>query len=136
MTSPPLDVRLRAAALVLVLAATLSGCASPRSQVATEARTKLVGMPADDFLICMGPPAAKTREGAIDFWIYKSSARVNSAATAIGSTRTSTTAVSECTASVALRAGKVAAINYTGDVHELGDQYGTCYEIVASCMGR
>ncbi len=123
-------------AALTILAAALGGCATNRSRIAVEARTRLVGMPVDDFLVCMGPPAAKRRESAIDFLIYKSSARVNSTSLAGNVTRSSTTVVSDCTANVAVRDGKVASISYTGDVHELGDEYGLCYEIVAGCMGR
>jgi len=123
-------------AAVTILAAALAGCTTNRSRVATEARTRLVGMPVDDFLACMGPPVAKGRESGIEFLIYKSSSRVNSTSLAGNVTRSSTTVVSDCTANVAVRAGKVAFINYTGDVHEVGDEYGLCYEIVAGCMGK
>ncbi len=124
------------AVLAAIAAAALAGCTTPWSEVATAARTKLVGMPADDLLLCMGPPLAKTREGTTDFWIYKSSAEVNSSATSTAVSRTSTTGVTECTANVALRAGKVAGITYSGQVHDPTNRYGPCYEIVAACMGR
>lgn len=124
------------AAMTSIALVTLAGCSSGRSRAAIEARTRFVGMPVDEFLICMGPPVAKTRESGIDFLIYKSAARVTNTSAPSGLGRMSSTVVSECTANVAVRAGKVAAITYTGDVHEMGDEYGPCYEIVASCLKK
>lgn len=111
-------------ALLLVAA---GGCTSPKSEAAIEARTRLAGMPVDDFLLCMGPPAAKRKEGGIDFLIYHSTSAIT--------TRPTKTKISACTANVPIRDGKVAAINYVGDTGDRGSPYENCFEIVANCMG-
>ncbi len=121
-------------AIALLLAA-VGGCTSPNSEAAVEARTKLVGMPVDDFLLCMGPPAARKKEGGIDFLIYKSTSAISTSASRGYTSRSSKTKVSACTANVAIRDGKVLSINYVGDTGDEAGPYENCFEIVANCMG-
>jgi len=116
--------RLSVVALLLVAA---GGCTSPKSEAAVEARTRLAGMPVEDFLLCMGPPAAKKKEGGIDFLIYHSTTAIT--------TRPTKTKISACTANVPIRDGKVVSINYVGDTGTRVGPYENCFEIVANCMG-
>ncbi len=117
-------MHLSVVALLLVAA---GGCTSPKSEAAVEARTRLAGMPVEDFLLCMGPPATKKKESGIDFLIYHSTTAIT--------TRPTKTKISACTANVAIRNGKVAAINYVGDTGDRAGPYENCFEIVANCMG-
>jgi outer membrane protein assembly factor BamE (lipoprotein component of BamABCDE complex) len=62
-----------AAVIALAIAAGgLTGCAIERAQVAQDAQTKMVGLTKEQVLSCMGVPAAKAAEGAMEVWSYNS----------------------------------------------------------------
>jgi hypothetical protein len=58
--------------LILAAAFLLTGCVFQRSEDATRALQKMVGMKKEQVLACMGPPAKKAHEGETDVWNYHS----------------------------------------------------------------
>jgi hypothetical protein len=54
--------------IALALCGALGGCAFQRAEIAQDARAQMVGMPKEQVLACMGPPANKAAEGATEVW--------------------------------------------------------------------
>lgn len=59
-------------AIVATLVLVLGGCAVQRSEIASEAQQKMVGMNTGKVLACMGIPAAKDAQGPTEVWTYNS----------------------------------------------------------------
>ena len=122
-----------------LIALILSGCSVQRAVVAQDARQKMVGMPKEQVLACMGPPSNRAAEGATEVWSYASGdGTVTSFGSGSSQTQTSVsgqrfgggfsadaqsnttgfgTAVSRrrfCTINVVMTEGRVAQLNYSG----------------------
>jgi hypothetical protein len=117
--------------VVLFLAISCAGCAIQRAAVANDAQEKMLGLSKEQILACMGPPAAKAKEGRTEVWSYNSGNGYVSGSTfgtstaalsggpgyATGSVVGSGFGVSErrfCTVNVTMVDGRVGRINYLG----------------------
>ncbi len=125
----------------------LSGCALQRSQQAQDAKQQMLGMSKEAVLVCMGPPAQKTTEGATELWTYPSgNGQVDSSAMVSGSQgfafATGSASRRYCMVNIAFQGGKVSQINYTGATGSAGtglltSQIGTdeqCAFAIRACV--
>ncbi len=102
------------------------GCALQRSQQAQDAKLQMVGMTKEAVLVCMGPPAGKTAEGATELWTYPSgNGQVDSSAMVSGGQgfgfATGSASRRYCVVNIAFQGGKVSQINYTGATGSAGN---------------
>lgn len=113
---------------------TITGCAAERAIVASDAKSKMVGLSKEQVLACMGIPASKAMEGGTEVWGYNSGGATQSvgvttasgSATAMGTGRMVTASGSStgigfgstqelyCVVSVVMVGGKVSQVNYSG----------------------
>jgi len=101
--------------VALGAALALGGCAFQRAQVAQEAAGSMIGMPKEQVLACMGPPANRATEGKTEVCAYNSGNGMTVASASYG--RYGGTAVSSslyCNVNIVMTAGQVSAVNYTG----------------------
>jgi hypothetical protein len=91
---------------IVALGAALSGCAIQRAQIAQDAQSNMIGMPKEQVLACMGPPANKATEGKTEVWAYSTSPTIN-LDRGSGATRF-------CNINVTMNGGNVSAVNYQG----------------------
>lgn len=123
------------------------GCAMQRSQQAQDAKQQMLGMSKEAVLVCMGPPAQKTAEGATELWTYQSgNGQVDSSAMVSGGQGFGFGSASSsrryCVVNVAFQGGKVSQINYTGATGSAGNglltsQIGTdeqCAFAIRACV--
>ena len=61
----------RSAAVLLLAAAGLAGCADPGADLALAAQSALVGMPKATLLSCAGAPLRQATSGGLDFLTYQ-----------------------------------------------------------------
>jgi hypothetical protein len=131
----------RGAVIALVL---LSSCARmQRAQVATEAKSAMIGMPKERVLACMGAPAHQAAAGETEVWSYPSGGDTYSFGTASGSTNMSgDTTISGatqslhryCMVNVVMMGGKVSDVNYTGRTGGWASQGEQCAFAVQNCV--
>lgn len=130
-------------AQVIVFSLLLSGCAFQRAKVATEAKTKMVGLSKEQLLACMGPPAGRMVEGATEVWSYQSGdgTVVSSTSANVSAVRGvgvfgSAAGVSSrrfCQVNIAISAGQVSQVSYqgpTGGILTVDEQ---CAFVVHNC---
>jgi hypothetical protein len=118
----------------IALATLLSGCASAANQhaiqVATSAKSSMIGMTREQVLACAGIPQNKATEEHTEVWQYAgdginvgfSSGGGTATATGFGNTAniysdTSSVGISRrrsCQVSIVMEEGKVAAVNFNG----------------------
>ncbi|MGX4804865.1 hypothetical protein [Bradyrhizobium guangdongense] len=110
---------------VVALAATLAGCAIQRAEIAQDARAKMVGMPKEQVLACMGVPVSKASEGATEVWTYNSS----NGAVALNPARF-------CRVNVVMSGGQVSAVNYLGQTGGLLTSGEQCAYAVDACVKK
>jgi hypothetical protein len=126
---------------VVVLSAALAGCAIQRAQVAQTAREKMVGLPKERVLACMGVPAAKAAEGKTEVWTYNSgdgSTYTSGSVSSSGGFGTFAGASSSrfCTINIVMNDGLVNAVNYTGPTGGLITAGEQCAFAVENCVGN
>ena len=93
----------------------LTGCALQRAQVASDAQTHMVGMSKEGVLACMGPPANKAAEGAVEVWSYPSGNGHTDVSMSGGRTWAAGTSSQRfCTVNVTMAGGQVSRVNFVG----------------------
>jgi outer membrane protein assembly factor BamE (lipoprotein component of BamABCDE complex) len=120
---------------IVALCATVGGCAFQRAEIAQDARAQMVGMPKEQVLACMGPPANKAAEGTTEVWGYTSGNGMTVTDASYG--RFGGTAVSSsrfCNVNIVFSGGQVSAINYTGPTGGLLTAGEQCAYAVNSCV--
>ncbi len=120
---------------IVALCAALGGCAFQRAEIAQDARAQMVGMPKEQVLACMGPPATKAAEGTTEVWGYSSGNGMTVTDASYG--RFGGTAVSSsrfCTVNIVFSGGQVSAVNYTGPTGGLLTAGEQCAYAVNSCV--
>lgn len=114
-----MDHRFFRVLVLSLMAASLSACAFERAETAAQAKRRMLGMPMEQVLACMGPPRQKSVLNNTEVWIFGS-----------GNGRTSTQAYTHrergdafglaereksfCTVNVVMRSGVVSAVHYNG----------------------
>jgi hypothetical protein len=129
-----------------VCIAVLCGCASiQRSQLAQDAKQRLVGMRDEQVLACMGPPHNRSAIGATEVWQYQSGNghvdvnRVASVSGSYGMATGSSSAVASqrlCTINIAMTNQQVQSVTYlgpTGGLMTAGEQ---CAFALQGCVGK
>jgi hypothetical protein len=129
--------------LVALVAVAITACAFQRAQEASDARAAMVGMPKEQVLACMGPPASSAAVGGTEVWTYNSgNGRTDTfgtasafggptSATAIGS---NTTTSRFCKVDVVMARGRVSRINYSGPTGGLITAGEQCAFAIDNCM--
>lgn len=118
---------IRRPAIGLLLAGPLvAACAVQRSQVAQQAQATMIGMPREQVLGCMGPPANKATEGRTEVWSY-STAPTMSMDRGTGATR-------YCVVNVTMTGAVVTDVAYQGPTGGLGTPGEQCAYAVARCV--
>jgi hypothetical protein len=133
----------------------IGGCAGQRAQIAQEAKDKMIGLPKEQVLACMGVPANKASEGSTEVWSYNSgngkviassfgdstahaSMTGNSTfATGQANTVSSSTGVSSrrfCTVDIVMTNGVVSRVNYSGPTGGLLTAGEQCAFAVENCV--
>jgi hypothetical protein len=112
---------------IVALCAALGGCAFQRAEVAQTAQASMIGMPKEQVLSCMGPPANKATEGKTEVWAYSTNPTIN-LDRGSGSTR-------YCTINITMNGGVVSAVNYQGPTGGLLTQGEQCAYAVKACVG-
>jgi hypothetical protein len=121
---------------VVIACLFLSACTIQRAQMATEARTSMIGMTKEQVLACMGPPQAKAAEGTTEVWSYASGDGSTTTAASVYGGRWSaggiaTSSVKYCNVNVAMSGGRVSQISFTGPTGGLLTQGEQCRHIPA-----
>jgi outer membrane protein assembly factor BamE (lipoprotein component of BamABCDE complex) len=111
---------------IVALGLALSGCAIERAQIAQQAQTNMIGMPKEQVLACMGPPANKATEGKTEVWAYSTNPTIN-LDRGSGSTR-------YCNINITINVGAVSAVNYQGPTGGLISQGEQCAYAVDACV--
>jgi hypothetical protein len=111
---------------IVALCATLGGCAFQRAEIAQKAQASMIGMPREQVLACMGPPAQKATEGQTEVWAYNTSPTIilNQGS---GATRF-------CTVNIVMSGGAVSEVNYRGPTGGLLTQGEQCAYAVDACV--
>jgi hypothetical protein len=120
---------------IVALGAALGGCAIQRAQIAQDARAQMIGMPKEQVLACMGPPANRAAEGQTEVWGYNSGNGMTVTDASYG--RFGGTAVSSsrfCNVNIVMSAGAVSAVNYTGPTGGLLTAGEQCAYAVDACV--
>ncbi len=130
--------------IFLIFIISLSACGHlRRDDVASAAKTRMIGLSKEDVLACMGPPKKKSSEGTTDVWQYFSSdgqstqdwGTFKPKGYSYGLSRGSYIK-NHCTVNVVMKDGFVKAVNYLGPSGTLlftdKDQ---CGYAVAACAG-
>jgi hypothetical protein len=124
-------------ALAIVLVAALAGCATSRSQTASDARTRMVGMSKENVLACMGAPQQRVAEGATEVWRYPSGGGTVTAATATASGNMAmgmaNTSARYCIVNLVIRDGAVTQVNYSGPAGSVLAPGEQCAYAVQNC---
>jgi hypothetical protein len=126
-------------AALCIFPAVLASCAMQRAQIATDAKTQMVGLSKEQVLACMGPPAAKASEGATEVWSYNSGnghTAVSTFATG-GRGYGSGFGVAEqrfCTVNVTMNSTRVTSVNYVGPTGGLLTQGEQCAFALQNCV--
>jgi hypothetical protein len=111
---------------IVALSVAFSGCAFQRAEVAQRAQASMIGMPKEQVLACMGPPAQKATEGQTEVWAYNTSPTIilNQGS---GATRF-------CTVNIVMSGEAVSAVNYRGPTGGLLTQGEQCAYAVDACV--
>lgn len=138
--------RKRASTLAVMLPVAgllLAGCALQRAQDASDAKAALVGMPKEQLLACMGPPASVGKVGSTDVWSYElGNGRTDSFGTvSVWGTRGQASGFSSnvttsrfCRVDVVMSAGQVSRVNYSGPTGGLLTAGEQCAFAVENCL--
>jgi hypothetical protein len=110
---------------IVALGAALCGCAIQRAQIAQDAQANMIGMPKEQVLICMGPPANRATEGQTEVWAYNSGATFT-VSDGNGSTRF-------CNINITMSAGRVSDVSYHGPTGGLLSRGEQCAYAVDRC---
>ncbi len=120
---------------IVALCVALGGCAFQRAEVAQTAQASMIGMPKEQVLACMGPPANKAAEGKTEVWGYSSGNGTTVTDASFG--RFGGTAVSSsrfCNINIVMTGAQVSAVNYTGPTGGLLTQGEQCAYAVDACV--
>ncbi|MGA8817928.1 MAG: hypothetical protein WB624_11590 [Xanthobacteraceae bacterium] len=113
----------------------LSACAIQRAQVATEAQHSMIGLPKEQVLACMGPPANQASVGETEVWSYNSgNGQTNTLVSGNRFTASAITSQRFCTVNVVMTAGKVSALKYTGPTGGLLTSGEQCAFAIQNCI--
>jgi len=130
-------------AMILALAALLPGCAMQRAQQAAEARQQMLGLSRQDVLACAGIPAQRASEGSVEVWLYpsgnghtdtQSTASVHGGNGVTSGHQTDVTTRRYCIVNVAMTAGRVSRVTYTGPSGGLFAADEQCAYAVRNCI--
>jgi hypothetical protein len=102
-----------------------------RAQLASDARQKMIGMPKEQVLACMGVPVRRATEGTTEVWMYTAdSGTVDVAASAGGAS------ISQgyCDVSVVFTDGKIIRLNYSDHNDGMLTPGAQCAYAVRGCM--
>lgn len=117
-------------AMVLLLAGLLAGCAFQRAEIASRAKSQMVGMSKKELLLCAGAPSRSERVDDLEVLTYSHEGdRVVSLIGnhAIGHAR-------NCEVSFALLNGVVQRVDYRGRTGSLLTQGEQCAFVVEGCV--
>jgi hypothetical protein len=120
---------------IVVLGATLAGCAFQRAEIAQAARAQMVGQSKEQMLTCMAPPVSKASEGTTEVWGYNSGDGTTVATANFD--RYGGTAVANsrfCKINVVFRGGQVSVVNYTGPTGGLLTAGEQCAYAISPCV--
>jgi hypothetical protein len=121
--------------IALALCGALGGCAFQRAEIAQDARAQMVGMPKEQVLACMGPPANKAAEGATEVLGYNSGNGMTVTDASYGRFGGTAVSISRfCTVNIVFAGGQVSAVNYNGPTGGLLTQGEQCAYAVNSCV--
>jgi hypothetical protein len=115
----------RLALLLLGLAA--SSCVGQRTNIASQAKTSLIGRTKEQILVCMGAPPQQANVGKTEVWSYPSGGDTAT----LGFAGISYSIRRYCVVNIVISGEHVRAVNYTGRAGSLGEQ---CAFAVKNCV--
>jgi len=101
---------------VLVAGLVVAACGMQQARVASDAPNLMVGLPQEQVLACMGPPASKSKDGTAEVWSYPSGSGQRETMSSSGQGWGSNASVPEqaaCTINIAMASGRVSKLSYT-----------------------
>jgi hypothetical protein len=116
--------------VAVAAAAFLAACAIERSKIANDAQGSMIGLPKEQILACMGPPARKDAVGATEVWSYDSGNNFTAASYGNGFATASTR---HCTVNVTMTSDRVSAVNYLGPTGGVLSPNEQCAFAVEAC---
>jgi outer membrane protein assembly factor BamE (lipoprotein component of BamABCDE complex) len=128
---------------LLLLGLSATACSVERAEVASEAQNKIVGMSNEQVLACMGAPERQATVGDTEVWSYISGGDTSTFGNATGSANetghtnvfgSSHSIHRYCVVNIVMRAGRVAAVHYTGRTGGLLTQGEECAFAVENCI--
>jgi hypothetical protein len=122
---------------VLVAGLVLGACGMQQARVAGDAPTLMVGLTQEQVLSCMGPPASKAKEGTTEVWSYPSGDGRRDTMSSSGqgwSSGANAPDQAYCTVNIAMAAGRVSKMSYTGPSGEPISSSSQCAFALQSCV--
>lgn len=129
--------------LLTILASLLSGCANLKaSETAAKAKTKLIGMPKESILQCMGVARNIQSAGNTEVWEYYTAGTPHTTVNFYNNTNgnnqygygTATTTQRNCKIDIIFINGTVSNINYSGNTGGILTKNYQCAEAVRNCI--
>jgi len=141
-------MRVRAYLFVLLVSEILLGSSCvgakfQRAEIASQAKSSMIGMTKENVLACMGAPAQHAEAGETEVWSYPSGGDTNSLGSASGSTNSlgdtnavgsSSTVHRYCIVNIVMTGGRVSAVNYNGRTGGWASQGEQCAFAVQNCV--
>ena len=134
-----MNTRLMVAIITICL---ISGCAAHRrAEIASRAKTELIGMSKKDLLSCAGVPVRQERADDLEFLTYTGGGDSVESGYATQTSPSSAVVVSNrhhryCEATFILKDGKVDKINYSGRTGGRSTKGEQCAFIVENCLSQ
>ena len=95
----------------------------------------MIGLPKEQVLACMGPPANQASVGETEVWSYNSgNGQTNTLVSGNRFTASAITSQQFCTVNVVMTASKVSALNYTGPTGGLLTSGKQCAFAIQNCI--
>jgi outer membrane protein assembly factor BamE (lipoprotein component of BamABCDE complex) len=137
-----MERRFRLWIYILIALLPLNGCSSfARSDVAAEARQRMVGMSKEEVLACMGPPKQKATVGMTEVWSYNSTNGLGTSGslgrydkTSGFSTGGGTHQHYFCTVNVVMKSDIVSVVHYNGPRGGMMNRDEQCGYAVEHCV--
>ena len=98
-----------------------------RANIASQAKTALIGRTKQQILACMGAPPNRASAGDIEAWSYPSGGETST----IGFVGLSYSMNRYCVVSIVINGDRVSAVNYTGRTGTLSEQ---CAFALENCV--
>ena len=131
---------MRSLILMILMSAVLTGCVGKfhRAEIATRAKTALIGMSKKDLLSCAGVPARLQQAEDLEFLSYVSAG--DGVGVAVGGVGSSTavgvigTQKRYCEVTFILKDNRVQKVNYTGRTGGLATEGEQCAFVLENCL--